>query len=302
MKSQFRSLHVVPALALAVILGGCQTALKPQWDLPPSVKALPANGYPMAYAERGTGPAVLFVHAALNDYRSFAPQMEPLSSRFRVVSVSLRHYYPEPWKGDGEFSLKLHGEDLGAFIERLGAGPVVLVGWSRGGAVALETARLRPELVRKLVLMDPGLFQLLPAPSGGVKEDPRIRRAKAAEAYFRRGELEAGMESLMDDINGKGFWARLSEEQRQLRRDNAWTVVGQLGDEEKADCADISQLKMPVLVMEGEKSPQAFKKINKIIRECLPPARSVTIAKASHPMHQDNPADFNEALAKFAAE
>ncbi len=44
---------------------------------------------------------------------------------------------------------------LGSLVERLGLGPVVVVGQSLGGAVGVLLARERPELVAGLVLLDP---------------------------------------------------------------------------------------------------------------------------------------------------
>jgi esterase len=302
MNARICTLHFAFALMAMFILDGCRTVHQPAWQLPPGVSTLQTNGYPMAFTERGSGPTVVLVHGALNDYRAWTPQLDALSSNFRVVSVSLRHYYPEPWKGDGEFSLKLHARDVAEFVDRLGAGPVVLVGWSRGGAVAVDTARMRPDLVRKLVLMDPGLFSLLQVGPRSPKNDPRLTRAKATEVHFRRGDIEGGLSWFFDDINGAGAWSRLPEAQRQLRRENAWTIVGQLGDVETVTCADIGQLKMPVLLLEGQNSPQQFKSIRGAVEKCLPAARLVTIAKANHQMHQTNTPDFNAALAKFISE
>lgn len=301
MKRATRGFCLIYAFASLAALAGCQTVQTPHWDLPPGVKTLPVNGYPMAYVERGSGPTVVLVHGAINDYRYWTPQLESLSPRFRLVSISLRHYYPEPWNGDGEFSLKLHAEDLAAFIERFG-GPVYLVGHSRGGPVALATAHSRPDLVRKLVLMDPALFTLLPVPGGAPAEDPRIRRAKATEVYLRRGDTEGGLQYFFDDINGPGAWNRLPEEQRRVRRENAWTIVGQLGDAETVTCADIGRLKMPVLLMDGEQSPGLFKKVREAAQKCLPSAGSVTIPKARHQMNQLNPPAFDAALVEFLSE
>ena len=301
MNKLLRRSCLICAFASIALLGGCQTTQKPSWDLPPGVKTLSVNGYPMAYVERGSGPTVVLVHGAINDYRYWTPQLESLPSRFRVVSVSLRHYYPEPWKGEGEFSLKLHSEDLAAFIERLG-GPAYLVAHSRGGPVALATAHSRPDLVRKLVLMDPALFALLPAPSGAPAEDPRIRRAKATEVYLKRGDIEGGLQYFFDDVNGPGAWNRLPEAQRRVRRENVWTIVGQLGDLETVTCADIARLKMPVLLMAGEQSPPLFKNAGAAAQKCLPSAGSVTIPKAGHQMNQLNPLAFDAALVKFLSE
>ena len=293
---------IVMALISALMLGGCQTTQKPKWELPAGVTTLEANGYPLAYVERGSGPTVVLVHGALNDYRTWMPQMEPLSSRFRVVAISLRHYYPEPWKGDGEFSLQVHAKDVAAFIERLGAGPVLLVGWSRGGYVASDVARMRPDLVRKLVLLDPGLNALLPRPSGAPMEDVRAKRVKATEPYFRRGDMEGGLQFFFDDINGAGGWNRLPEAQRQLRRDNAWTIVGLPGDVETLTCEDLGRFKMPVLLMQGENSPGFFKQINAAAQKCISSARLVMIPNAAHQMHQMNPAAVNAELTKFLSE
>lgn len=300
---QSRNRHRVIAFLIAMlILGGCQTTQQPAWPLPPGVKSLEAKGYPVAYVERGAGPTVVLVHGALNDYRTWAPQMEALAQRFRVVGISLRHYYPEPWKGDGEFSLQVHADDVAAFIEGLGVGPVLLVGWSRGGTVVVDTARMRPELVRKLVLMDAALYGLLPPAAGTSSEDPRITRARATEVHFRRGDIEGGLQFFFDDINGAGAWNKPPEAQRQLRRENAWTIVGQLGDVETVTCADLARLKMPVLLMEGEQSPPPFKRMRAAIQKCLPSARFAAIPKAGHQMHQMNPAGFNTELAKFLSE
>ena len=96
MKRATPLLLLIAVLASATILGGCQTAQKGDWALPAGVKTLMVNGYPVAYAEHGSGPTVVLVHGAINDYRTWTPQMEPLSSQFRVVAISLRHYYPKP--------------------------------------------------------------------------------------------------------------------------------------------------------------------------------------------------------------
>ena len=302
MRHSLSRFHVLAILMLALILGGCQTMQEPSWDLPSGVKSLEANGYPIAYVERGTGPTVVLVHGALNDYRAWAPQMEALASKFRVVAISLRHYDPEPWKGDGEFSLKLHANDVAAFIERLHAGPVFLVGWSRGGTVVVDTAKMRPDLIRKLVLMDAALFELVPPPAGAPSEDPRVKRAKATEVYFRRGDMEGGLQFFFDGINGAGAWDKLPEPQRQLRRDNAWTIVGQVGDVETVTCGDIGRFKMPVLLMEGENSPPMFKRMRAAFQKCLPAARLATVPKAAHQMHQMNPSGFNAELTTFLSE
>jgi pimeloyl-ACP methyl ester carboxylesterase len=115
------------------------------------------NGYPMAYVEEGTEDPIIMVHGSLSDYRYWARQAVPLSASLCVVSVSLRHYYPARWDGIGDdFTTRQHVRDVAAFIEVLGAGPVHLLGHSRGGNIAFWVARYYPGRVRSLILAEPG--------------------------------------------------------------------------------------------------------------------------------------------------
>ena len=96
------------------------------------------------------------VHGSLSDYRYWARQVAP-SASLRVVSVSLRRYYPERWNGVGDdFTTRRHYEDVAAFIDVLGAGPAHLLGHSRGGNIAFRVAQHYPERVKSLILAEPG--------------------------------------------------------------------------------------------------------------------------------------------------
>ncbi|MGH8634244.1 MAG: alpha/beta fold hydrolase [Burkholderiales bacterium] len=295
---------IATAGALLVAVAACQTLQQPEWPLPPGVKTLPVNGYPMAYVERGSGPTLVLVPGSLNDYRYWTPQFETLSSRFRIVAVSPRHYYPERWNGKGTFGLEQHAQDLATFIEELDAGPVHLVGWSRGGQIAVRTALARPELVRKLVLMDPGFAELVPATGSGKPPPGAGRLATGAEEFFKKGDLDGGLQYFFDGVNGAGAWQKLPEEQRRFRIDNAWTLVGQAADAnaKPVTCADLGGLKAPVIFMTGDKSPPQYKPYFDAFQRCQPAATRVVIPNAMHQMSQNNPPAVDAALTKFLLE
>ena len=288
------------AAVSALLLAACATPDGPAWTLPAGVKTLTVNGYPMAYTERGRGPVVVMVHGVVNDYRYWTPQLEALSGHYRVISVSLRRHYPEPWDGKGEaFSVQSHAQDVAAFIEALGAGPVHLVDHSRGGSVAVGAAKLRPGLVRKLVLAEPTLFTMLPKPASPPKSDPNVERAKVVFGHFEKGDMERGLEHYVDSINRPGEWKGRSEEDRQIVCDNAWTIKGSSVHADIVDCEDLRKLPMPVMLVGAEKSGAFFRNVLNGAESCLPNARRVTIPAAAHRMNRDNPAAFDREIAGF---
>ena len=104
-------------LRMAVILVGLCTGLpdaaNAQWAIPDGVKTAAVQGYPLAYQEAGSGEPIVLVHGSLGDYRIWYAQVPVLSKQYRVLSLSLRHYYPERWDGVGEdFSISQHAADV----------------------------------------------------------------------------------------------------------------------------------------------------------------------------------------------
>ncbi len=111
------------------------------------------DGARVAYREAGTGPGLALLHSALLSHREFAPVVEHLSHRFRLVLPDL------PLHGDSEdrprhpYTREWLAEVVAAFV-RDTCGPRPLVGGHDLGAElllgAVATGQLQPA---KLVLM-----------------------------------------------------------------------------------------------------------------------------------------------------
>src|ERR1700692_2357401 len=131
--------------------------LSPFTDSRVPMQTLHVNGYDMAYVEVGQGPPLVCVHGTLGDFRTWSAVIGPLSKTRRVISLSLRHFFPEHWDGVGDdYLMAQHVADVVDFIEELGTGPVDLMGHSRGGHISFRVAEQRPELLRKLILAETG--------------------------------------------------------------------------------------------------------------------------------------------------
>jgi 3-oxoadipate enol-lactonase len=85
--------------------------------------------------------------AALNWFRCF----EPLASEFRVLALDHRGH-GRGIRSRRPFRLEDCADDVAALTERLGTGPVTVVGYSMGGPVAQLLWQRHPEAVDSLVL------------------------------------------------------------------------------------------------------------------------------------------------------
>jgi pimeloyl-ACP methyl ester carboxylesterase len=177
------------------------------------MQTLRVNGTDMAYLDigGGDGPPLVCVHGSLCDFRIWNPVLGPLTRRHRVIAVSLRHFFPEHWDGLSDtYSIDQHVLDMIAFIEQLSPRPADLMGHSRGGHICFRVAERRGDLLRKLILAEPGgeLDESLdpdfrPGPS------PLATRFAASAEKIAAGDIDGGLEYFMDALEGPGAWKRI---------------------------------------------------------------------------------------------
>ena len=114
---------------------------------------------------RGSGPhePAVLVHGLGGNSLNWVDLAEMLSDRLECVSPDLPGFGATEPLADGDFSIAAHSRAMVATIEALFPGQAVhLFGNSMGGAVAVQVAALRPDLVRTLTLISPALPDLKP--------------------------------------------------------------------------------------------------------------------------------------------
>ncbi|MCJ2069350.1 alpha/beta hydrolase [Methylobacterium sp. J-030] len=241
----------------------------------------------------------------MNDYRIWYAQVPEFARKYRVITMSLRHYYPEKWDGKGDdFSVSQHATDVAALIKQLGLDKVHLLGHSRGGAVVLMVAKEHPELIRTLVLEDAsGMESLLP---DTLESRKMATETKELVAELRRnladGNVEKAAQEFTDGLGGPGTWAKRSPAQRQILLDNMGTGVDS-GERGNITCADISKFDVPVLTLTGERSPMRYAEAFAAAHRCNAAAPApIVIPNAAHAMNRENPEPFNKAVLEFLSE
>lgn len=267
------------------------------------------NDVDLAYVEQGQGDSVVLVHGGVNDYRSWRRQMEPFAARRRVIAYSRRYHWPNARPvGDVPYRLAQHVADLGSLIETLDLAPARLVGSSYGAMTSLTFAVRRPELVRSLVLGEPPLLLWLPQLPGGSEllESFLTNGFGPAREALARGEGEAGVRLFINAVLGPGMFDRLPEPTREMMVSNAPEMRLETAtplEEYLSDVTpeDVERVEIPTLLVVGEISPAMFPLITDELARRLPNAERATIPGASHGMHGQNPAAYNEVVSAFLA-
>jgi pimeloyl-ACP methyl ester carboxylesterase len=262
------------------------------------------NGYDMAYLEVGHGPPLVCVHGSLCDFRIWSAVLGPLTRRHRVIAVSLRHFFPDCWDGNGDtYTIAQHVDDVIAFIEQLDAKPVDLMGHSRGGHISFRVAQRRPDLLRKLILAEPGGeldATLDPAFKPG--PSPLAARIAASAEVIARGDIDGGLQIFMDALEGPGAWKRLPATPRQLLRDNATTLIGQTRDKRPPfSKADAEAIQTPTLFIGGTNTRGALPKVLHTLAANVKGSRTEMIPGTTHPMFEQAPQRYCEIVLEFLA-
>src|SRR4051794_15246710 len=148
-----------------------------------------------------------------------------------------------------------HVADVIAFIEQIAPKPVELMGHSRGGHIGFRVAEQRPDLLRKLVLAEPGGdldASLMPAGPPPAPSPLAVMMMSQALPKLRSGDIDGTLILFVDAIDGDGAWLRLPAAARQQLRDNIFTLLGQAGENRKPYAkAEAQSIRTPTLLVGG---------------------------------------------------
>src|SRR6202043_1822581 len=110
-----------------------------------------------------------------------------------------------------------------------------------------------PDLLRRLILAEPGgELDATLDPTAKSGPSPLAARFAASAEKIAAGDVDGGLAFFMDALEGPGAWARLPETPKQLLRDNAMTLLGQVRDRRPPfSKADAEAIRTPTLFIGG---------------------------------------------------
>jgi len=251
------------------------------------------NGIELHYTIEGEGPWLVMSHSLACNSHMWDPQVPMLTKRFKVLRFDTRgHGQSDAPKG--AYTLEQLADDAKGLLDGLGIRSAHWAGLSMGGMIGQTFALKYPGVLTSLVLADTS--SRIPAEAAPMWAD-RIRIAESK-----------GMEPLVQPTLERWFTAAYRDSQAAHLKNVAEMIrttpvpgyVGCCHAIPKLDLtARLKEIKAPSLVIVGDQDAGTPPAMAHVIRENLPGAELVIIPSASHLSNLEQPAAFDQALARF---
>ena len=274
-----------------------------------------------AIGPRGA-PALVFLHGITLDMTTWHYQWRAFSDRFRCVLVDQRAHGRSSKPPTGDYSLQAMGRDIQAVLDQaVGDGPAVLVGHSMGGMAILSFARQVPDEFGKRVVgavfVDTAASDLLREAFGGAlhRVGWAIRRVggRLTTRLDLADRLQRGVQTVGRDLSFLIAWATNfgpdaapSHVEHVTRIASSAPVevwVNALQDLLDMDLRHaIEHVRVPALVVVGDRDLVTPKASAQALRSTLPDARAFVIAGAGHVSMLEKHEVFNGLLGSYLDE
>jgi pimeloyl-ACP methyl ester carboxylesterase len=229
------------------------------------------------------------VHGSLDRGQSFARVGRRLSDRL-VVCYDRRGYQGS--RARPPAGLGGHVEDLLEVMDRVSPEPVIVVGHSLGGDVAMAAALRTPERFAALGVFEPPMpwlgFRRAARPDGPTP------RPGASGAPDLNEDPTAEVERFFKTMMGEAAWHRLPEAGRAERRADGAALVDDLRSVRREAPLAAERLEVPLLVGRGGRTNEHHRQTTDWLTAHVPGARLFEIPGAGHGAHLSHPDAFAE--------
>ncbi len=196
----------------------------------PTGKYASVNGINLYYEIHGTGKPLILLHGGLGSFEMFTALAPALAQNHQVIGVDL-YGHGRTALTNRPFSFEHLADDIAGLIQHLGLEQADLLGYSLGGAVALQTAIRHPERINRLVVIS------TPFKRTGWHPEMQIGMASIAPEFFLGTPIhDAYMRVAPKPEDFSRFVATMKE---GMSQDYDWTEL-------------VSAMRIPTLIIAGD--------------------------------------------------
>lgn len=247
----------------------------------------------------GSGPAILLLHAGVANLRMWDPHVAALAERYTVIRYDARGY----GRTETDAVPFSNRADAIAVLDHAGVDRAILVGASRGGIIALDTAIEYRERVSGLVSVAGGIGGYEP----GVSSTP-MEMWDEAEAHWKAKEWEwlADFETRLW-VDGPGQAVdRVAPGVRDLVAGwilDTYRAEKEEGSPQPLDPPAVERLAAvacPILVMVGGLDEAGAIESCRTLAARIPGTAVAEFPDAAHMLNLEQPERFTSLLLEFA--
>ena len=244
------------------------------------------------------------------DHTGFKPGMSPLSAHMQLVYIDHRGHGRSAPDDPARYTLDENVEDLEALRLHLGLGPVVVIGTSYGGMVAMAYAARYPAAIDKLVL-------IVTAADGGfrarakswVEQHGTAEQKRVCTILWAGGFETAEQMAEYYSVMGPLYSLTYDEAKAAATRGRASYTPAALNNAFKPDGflsrmdlrPELSLITAPTLVLAGRHDWICPPDYSEEIHRLIPGSELRIFENSSHSIRADEPDALNEAIARFVA-
>jgi len=153
----------------------------------------------LAGTETGEGEPLLIVHGLFGSKRNWSAISKALGRTYRVITLDLRNHGESPHAP--EMSYEAMADDIATFIDAKNLAPVSLLGHSMGGKASMVLALTRPELLKRLLVLD-----IAPIPYNRDYDDYiDVLKGIDFNTIRSRSDVDATLEATFNDAAIRAF-------------------------------------------------------------------------------------------------
>jgi pimeloyl-ACP methyl ester carboxylesterase len=263
-----------------------------------------ASGVRVRVAESGAGRTLLLLHGLFLDHTTWEPLCDALPGGLRMVAPDLPGFgaSEKPTPGRYPYGIEALAEAVADLYAGLELGRASVVGQCLGGAVALELAARHPELVSRLVLVNPlceaphlgpyGRMALLPFVGGFTFKQLWTR--SVFRAFFRDRLLAPGAN--IDAARLDAYYQTFSEPRA---RASALETLRSTFDT-RGIVAKTRGVRAPTLVVWGSADRVVPPRLGQKLAREIHGAR-FEVLDAGHALQEERPLELARSIRSFLA-
>lgn len=253
------------------------------------------NGINLYYELHGPedGSVLVLSNGIMMSTASWGYQTSILAKYFRVLVYDCRGM----WKSDhpeGPYTMEMHADDLAGLLDALEIESAHIAGISYGAEISMVFAQKYPGRTRTLIVID-GVSQIDPLLKGQTypwlmaaeKNDPELLMRTSYHMNFSEKWI-IDNQSFIDTSVERFAEIDMSSFIEMMRCFYSLDITHQL-----------SEIKVPVLVVVGEKDLIKGRKYSKIIVDQIENCEFVIVPDAAHALCLEKPAELNTLLIGF---